>query len=770
MAAGSIRLVSALAGAALLLVLSGAADASTEAAADSVAQSKSKKESKDANRGESRQASDYQLQDLDEPAKPLHPVKPRTAEKQMRIDAVSWYMTGRLLQQRGELKRALESYKKGIAADPNAVEIYQMLVPLAFELDQTDDAVKWANRAVEIDPNDYETLRQLAVYMASQNKLPEALGFLEKAVQSTDLDRESAAYVELMRDLAILYFARGQIEKSADSYAVVFDALKNPNRYELDYRIRAQLLADPRTNYEQIGQVMLEAKRPDAALEAFQLAAKTGRGSAGNLSYNLARVYLQTDKPQQALDELQKYFDAQRQSKGREAYQLLADILKAMRQSDQLVRRLEELAEKDPHNTTLQYFLAEQYVAKDEFDKAREIYEKSLKKSPDPAGYVGLAAVYRKMKRPADLLNILGRALERAGVENIEQLETELKAITSDESLVEGLIAAGREQAQADPPKLDFEKGYLLAKLAEEAKKTDEAIEFYRFSLAHGGDRSPLVYRSLGELLLEAHRYDEAAKIYEQATNDRALTDQRPQFLFFLSQARELAGDTQGALAAIADARKMIPESPLLQYQEAWIHYHSHNYDEAIKQFEKVISAFPEQKEIVRRSQFSLSNIYVQQGDMRKGEEILEKVLEEDPNDPGVNNDLGYLYADQGKNLEKAEKMIRKALAADPENPAYLDSLGWVLFKLGKLDDAVPPLEKAVKSPNGGDATIWDHLGDVYHRLGKRDKAVEAWQAALTKSTEDARPDEKLVERLREKLKNHKSNNGALKPAAANSP
>jgi len=28
------------------------------------------------------------------------------------------------------------------------------------------------------------------------------------------------------------------------------------------------------------------------------------------------------------------------------------------------------------------------------------------------------------------------------------------------------------------------------------------------------------------------------------------------------------------------------------------------------------------------------------------------------------NNDLGYLYADQGKNLEQAEKMIKKAIAA----------------------------------------------------------------------------------------------------------
>ena len=61
---------------------------------------------------------------------------------------------------------------------------------------------------------------------------------------------------------------------------------------------------------------------------------------------------------------------------------------------------------------------------------------------------------------------------------------------------------------------------------------------------------------------------------------------------------------------------------------------------------------------------------------MRKGEQVLEEVLAEDPDDPSVNNDLGYLYADQGKNLEKAEKMIRKAVEAEPDNDAYQDSMG----------------------------------------------------------------------------------------------
>ena len=50
-----------------------------------------------------------------------------------------------------------------------------------------------------------------------------------------------------------------------------------------------------------------------------------------------------------------------------------------------------------------------------------------------------------------------------------------------------------------------------------------------------------------------------------------------------------------------------------------------------------------------------------------KGEAELEALLQRNPDEPGPNNDLGYLYAEQGKNLEKAESMIRKALQEEPE-------------------------------------------------------------------------------------------------------
>src|SRR5262249_7980787 len=156
----------------------------------------------------------------------------------------------------------------------------------------------------------------------------------------------------------------------------------------------------------------------------------------------------------------------------------------------------------------------------------------------------------------------------------------------------------------------------------------------------------------------EVKKYVEAAKVYQEAADDADLSDNRPNFLFLATQALELSGDTKAALQTIATALEIMPDNPLLRYQEGWVYYHAHQFDEAIAKMEKVIADFtdPQFRQIIRRAQYSISNMHVLKGDIRKGEEILEAIYKENPEDTSVNNDLGYLYADQGKNLDQAEK------------------------------------------------------------------------------------------------------------------
>src|SRR5947209_15528361 len=169
--------------------------------------------------------------------------------------------------------------------------------------------------------------------------------------------------------------------------------------------------------------------------------------------------------------------------------------------------------------------------------------------------------------------------------------------------------------------------------------------------------------------------------------------------------------------------------------------------------------------EFIKEMHLRLSNVYVDVNQIDKAADHLKDVLAEDPDDPGANNDLGYIWADHDMNLDEAEKMIRKALDEDrkrrqkdpdqnsgADNAAYIDSLGWVLFKKKKYQEAKVPLLEAVKDKDGKHVEIYDHLGDVHMALGEKKEANAVWQEALKLETESKREKE-IKAKVEKKLK-----------------
>ena len=94
---------------------------------------------------------------------------------------------------------------------------------------------------------------------------------------------------------------------------------------------------------------------------------------------------------------------------------------------------------------------------------------------------------------------------------------------------------------------------------------------------------------------------------------------------------------------------------------------------------------------------------------------LLESLHRARPLDSAVTNALGFTLADHKRALPRAEQLIREALQTHPDDPAMQDSLGWVLFRRGQMDEACREMERASSLPGGADdPVVWDHLGDVY--------------------------------------------------------
>jgi tetratricopeptide (TPR) repeat protein len=708
---------------------------------------------KEAAKPDAEDTKGYQLQRLDEPALPADPVKLRTDADQKRVEAHSWYMTGWLFKQREKYREAMAAFEKATDADPNFSEAYSALIEVALHLRENEKAISYAVKAVQVDPENFQLLRQLGVEMVKARRLADAIKYLELALNSTELDHTSRFYVLINRDLGIIYNGIGEAEKAGACYEVVLDALLNPAKYGLDPRTTDELQKHASTSFERIGQVLLAANKTDLALKALERAVKDQNGKPGGVNLLLAQVYNRTEDYAKALEQLDLFFKSGQQ-KGRAPFVLLAALLEKLEKTDTLVERLEALVKKDPRNQDLRFFVAATYVTVGRIDEAEQIYREALDDKATSEAYLGLASIYRQRGKAKELLDSLSHVLSRQ--QDLQavaaQFAAEMKAIEKDEKLLKALLEAGREATSDGVGPNDFAKVLFLAQLAAGVKNVDAAVEFYEMALEAAPSRAEAVFRGHGEVLMDADRYDEAADLYQKAIENPLLQGSKPDYYLRKALALEMGGNTTEALEAIGEANKLVPQGhPFLAFREAWIYYHSHQYEKAVEHYEAFLQKYPDAT-FAKQAKFSLSAIYVQLGEVTKGEQILERYLEENSDDPGVNNDLGYLYADQGKNLKKAKSMIQKAIKAEPENAAYMDSMGWVLFKLGELKEAKGFLIKASTLERGEDATIWDHLGDCQLKLKEPDDAKKSWTKALELLKAESNPDKDLLKQLHEKL------------------
>ncbi len=107
-----------------------------------------------------------------------------------------------------------------------------------------------------------------------------------------------------------------------------------------------------------------------------------------------------------------------------------------------------------------------------------------------------------------------------------------------------------------------------------------------------------------------------------------------------------------------------------------------------------------------------------------------ERAIREGEHSGVAANNLAWLYAEQGTNLDRALQLAESARAQAPENPAVLDTVGVVRLRLRKYTEAISALESARKlageHPSDPQllAQIRRHLAEAYLRAGQTQAAA----------------------------------------------
>lgn len=186
-------------------------------------------------------------------------------------------------------------------------------------------------------------------------------------------------------------------------------------------------------------------------------------------------------------------------------------------------------------------------------------------------------------------------------------------------------------------------------------------------------------------------------------------------------------------------AHQLKPKDLRISEYLAQLYFYEKRTQDALKIYEEIAKEKPDYVEAI----FWVGFLNEELNRHDEAIKMWKKVLALDPNHAETLNSLGYVYAEEGKNLDEAEKLIKKALVAEPDSGAYLDSLGWVYFKKKDYPKAEEYLKKAINYQD--DPVIYEHLGDLYITLDNKAKALEYYQNGLSKFPANIELKEKII-------------------------
>jgi tetratricopeptide (TPR) repeat protein len=707
---------------------------------------------------------------------PAHPADRRELDH---VEALKLFGLGAIAERHNRLIQAVRSYEEAARLDPDAAAPLRALAPIYLALDRTDDALEACRKALELDPDDYDTGYFYGRQLRAVNKVKEAIAVLRRTAALPGLKERPDVRLQICLELGAVCETADDLKGAESAFrdaAAVFDrpdALVEQGPYT-----REEIDGQAAETYERLGRLCLRAGRTDQAIAAFQQAQKKDPARAARLSYNLAEVYAGQGKSRESLERLEEYLLTQPQ--GVEGYELKIRLQRKLGRDAAVLPDLEAACGHDKQNSALQLLLAREYHRAGRNADAERLYVELAKDSPTPEIYRGLFDLYIADARgAAQILDALDKAVGDAADKGdkpgdasaASRARAMLQVVRGDGELVKKLLIEANLRLRF-PRGLAIQTRLLLAALAARTHQLAVAEDLYRSCLDGAGvnrGNEQEVYFGLLRVLMLAHKYEEVVTVATRGLKNEA-TLLAPLYED-LAMAQMALGRTAEALASADEVvRKAEDAASRMHYRlfRAEVLSQAGKHAEAAAECQSLLKEYNSAGD-VREIRMVLSMVYSAAHDHAKSEEQLKLVLTADPDDATANNDLGYQWAEQNKDLDEAERMIRKALDldhkqrttgdalvldGDQDNASYVDSLGWVLFRKGKLADARRELERAVSLQDGSESPeVWDHLGDVYFRSEMPAKAAETWRKAVSLyQTARRRPDDRLPE-IQEKLR-----------------
>ena len=587
---------------------------------------------------------------------------------------------------------AIDEINEAIKLDPNDARSYAALGTIELSKGRRDEAEVAFKRAVEAAPSSSVAQLSLASFYWTTGRLAAAEPALTRAVA---LDPQN---VTAQRALMTYYLSTGRVKEAEAPLKAVAETLKTvPSRLALaDYYLVARRTSDAKTLLKSI--------------------AETADGFGG-ATIRLAALDYEEHRVAEAHSQIDMV--TAKEPRNVEALLVKARFLLVENKIDEALRRAKSAVALDSRSAAAQQLLGTIYAGRGEVDEAIAAFSEVLKLSPRSLGAkLQLATLNLRKGLPDPAVQLAEEVLHDApkhegartilvralvAKRDVHRASTELSTLIAESPNVASLRAQmgalhlmAKDRVSA---RREFDRALALDPSSFEAFSGLIAVDIDENNVARA--------RAKIEERLQKSPKDPATLALAAATFATLREPRRQEEL--LRRLIEVAPNNLQAFAGLAS----------LYAQE-------NRLDEARAGFEALALRAPRSVGV----QTMIAVILQAQRNDVEAEKAYEKVLKMDPGAGLAANNLAWIYADAGRNLDAALELAQMAKRKMPDVPQVNDTLGWVYYKKNLADLAIPAFESSVQtSPK--DPTYRYHLGLAYAKAGRLAKAMEALDEAL---------------------------------------
>ncbi len=680
----------------------------------------------------------------------------------------AYYRLGLVDLKEQRFSEAAHALQRAVQLDPKNADGASKLADLYFasyiqnppqRKPELDEVKSLDATLLKQDANSYDGLRLKGFLALTEQKLPEAIAALEAA------DKVKPNQPDLVATLCQTLVANKQADEAEarakglvaarPDYGPIYDFLaryyaRSGRPGDAEQVLRLKCKNNPKNGdyLAELAGFYLATKQTDKETAAINQL--TGSAQTIPDAYLIAgNFYLHTQQPDAALAEYHKGESAQ--PNRRSIYWMAeAQALAGTGKPDEAAKLVDQIIQKDSKNTDAVVMRAALRMRKNtlaEVESAITDLQGVLAKQGDAANlaqihftlgraYVNKYQLQRTSASKSVLLGDLDQA--RIQMEQAIQVAKDSQGIQFTAAQIAlAQVSIYREEparaAQLMTDVLSNEPGNLSALMLRSSaeislKKYEDARKDLEAFLKVMPSNRDAIYQLATVNFLEG-KYDAADEGYEaliKAGDARGLPG--------LVDSKDRQGKYQEAIQLLEGALAKGKNADFFRFMLANTQAMAGQYVPAIQNYNQLIASNPKVEDLYLR----LGEAELRAGQPEPGIEALKKAYQLSPNSTGAPLRLGIVYQSLGRD-EEARQQYEAVLKIDPNQAVALNNLAYMSAESGgDLDQALTMAQRASQQlPDN--LEIKDTLAYIYTRKGLTEEGLRMFQDLVTKAPDSAR-------------------------------